>query len=618
MAVSAIELRPRGPVALLDAAIRLCARSSGPWALTLPGGALVTAALLHLLDSMQRGGDLLLPSALFTAAWFSRGVLQGAACHYVDRLLLGSQEPTAVEALSAALRRLPSLFVAVAYLACLNLFGLTFTLGLYLFLFAAQGVGYAVAMQGKGHPLALYGTCSKLLGRSRSSALWVRLLFAVQLLLMVNLHFGTNVLLYLAQKVIGVEVTFAQRFASLDNGVWLIAVGAIAFTLLEPLRAAAATLLLIDGRVRHEGLDLLAAIEQLPTRREKRTPAAARTAAILLVAGALLPSIARADDSSRARLQQVVEACELEGPALDKQLQAVGELTGKERSALSRLVAEIERYAYDDGDCELVADRLDRALPLIVQTRDALKSQPDAAEDRERAQRILLRPEFARAPEPGPKAEAPDEPEGFLARLSKWWDELWLKFWRWLQRSGEDDRDRTPVLPSSGGGAVMAHGVVIVLVAAVLVGLVALLVRGWSRRNAGGAEIDVERMAETPLASDPMSALSRPPEGWAHLADELAAKGDYREAVRSLYLALLSRLHREGAIDYDPTRSNWDYFRGFKGPRDWVPPFRELTRRFDFTYYGNLGATSEGYHQFRELSRPLLSPAPALPETAHA
>jgi len=105
------------------------------------------------------------------------------------------------------------------------------------------------------------------------------------------------------------------------------------------------------------------------------------------------------------------------------------------------------------------------------------------------------------------------------------------------------------------------------------------------------------------------NALSRPPEGWAALADELAARGQYREAVRGLYLAALSRLHREGALDYDASLSNWDHVRRFKGPQAWKPPFREITLRFDFIFYGNVGGTAEGYRDFRALSRPLLDPA---------
>src|SRR5688572_2161990 len=102
MAIDALELRPRGPVALFDAAIRLTSRSGGAWAITLPGGASVTAAALFLFDRARFGGSLLTPSALLTAAWFTRGICQGAACFYLDRLLLGEQTPTVRAAFARA------------------------------------------------------------------------------------------------------------------------------------------------------------------------------------------------------------------------------------------------------------------------------------------------------------------------------------------------------------------------------------------------------------------------------------------------------------------------------------------------------------------------------------
>jgi Domain of unknown function (DUF4129) len=148
--------------------------------------------------------------------------------------------------------------------------------------------------------------------------------------------------------------------------------------------------------------------------------------------------------------------------------------------------------------------------------------------------------------------------------------------------------------------------------------LVALLLRALGQRQKDeSAQLEVSTLDSTALAQDPMSALARPPEGWAHLADELAAKGQYRDAVRSLYLALLSRLHREGAILYDSTLSNWDYLRQFKGNREWLPPFRELTRRFDFAWYGNLPVGADGYRDFRSLTAPLLA-APAQTEATGA
>ena len=167
-------------------------------------------------------------------------------------------------------------------------------------------------------------------------------------------------------------------------------------------------------------------------------------------------------------------------------------------------------------------------------------------------------------------------------------------------------RDRFPLL-------------VVVLVLAALGVLAVVLWRAFSaREKAGGdARLEVSSQSAATLAADPMNALSRPPEGWAHLADELAARGEYREAVRGLYLALLSRLHREGAIHYDTRLSNWDYLRQFRGRSEWVPPLRELTLRFDFAWYGNLPVGERGYRDFRALCAPMLS-TPALAEPARA
>ena len=67
MAVDAIELRPRGPVLLFDAAIRLCARSTGVWSLLLLSGAFTTWAVFNGVEvhAAARGylasGSLVLP-----------------------------------------------------------------------------------------------------------------------------------------------------------------------------------------------------------------------------------------------------------------------------------------------------------------------------------------------------------------------------------------------------------------------------------------------------------------------------------------------------------------------------------------------------------------------------
>ncbi|MCY1015415.1 DUF4129 domain-containing protein [Pyxidicoccus sp. MSG2] len=631
MAVSALELRPRGAVALMDAALRLCARNTGVWALTLPGGAAVVAAVLYLAEAVRMGRPLALPSLALTLAWFLRGLCQGAACHYTQEVLLGTKaEPSAWASMRAALGRAPGLFIAVAYLFVFNTVVMTLTLGIGFFVLAAQSVGYATMMQGKGSPLKLYGLCSRLLGPARGTAMLVRVLMSVQLLVFFNLHIAANFALFLGRKLVGIDLTFAERFASLDTPPWLLLLAAATFALFEPVRAAAATLLLVDGRVRQEGLDLLAAVQQLPARNTGRAlgPRSAAVLAVVLGAGLLLsgsPAWAekapeRPVTSARdavTRLGAVAESCEASGPSEDARFESLGALGPSEKGKLERLVRTVERQAWDEEDCDTAMASLEQGLAQASGTLEA-QTRADARAASARAKDILARPEFAVAP---PKAEkdaaeddtVPPEPPGWWRRFIDWLGEFLKKL---FEREPAPPPRQAPQMVS---GSMVANVLVVVLVTlavAVLGGLLIMFLnKGRKRADADGLEVSTVDAAA--LAGDPAHALSRPPEGWAHLADELAARGEYREAVRSLYLALLSRLHRDGAILYDVTLSNWDYLRQFRGRAEWKPPFRELTRRFDFAWYGNVPVGAEGYREFRTLTQPLLA-APAPTEAAGA
>lgn len=621
MAVSALELRPRGAVAILDAALRLCSRTTGVWALTLPGGAMVTAALLHLADAATHRQSLALPALWMTLAWLARGVLQGATCHYLQELLLGQKEPTALSSLRAALGRLPSLFATTAFLLVFNTGTLVFSLGLAFFLLSSHIVGYAVTMQGKGSPLRLYGLCSRMLGPARASATGVRMMLLVQALLLINLHLALNVLFWLGRTLLGIDLTFAERFASIDNPSWLLFIAALTFTLFEPIKAATSTLLLIDGRVRQEGLDLLASVQQLPAR---KSPGSARSAALVFLCVLLGGTAARAQTETeeevvprselRQRLEAVAAHCNAEDDGVKESLETTDSLSQAEAIKLQRLLRSVERLAHEDEDCTAAREKLLQGLTLARETSELEQALPDARAASAKAQDILSRPEFAQAPPPPEKEEEVKE-ESAPPEESGWWKDFkdWLK--KTLKKLFEPDPDRKPptrrtnFAPSTGISG--ANVIVTLGIALTVVVLAAVLIRALGRRQKEeAAQLEVSTLDAKALANDEMSALARPPEGWAHLADELAAKGEYREAVRSLYLALLSRLHREGAILYDSTLSNWDYLRNFKGRRDWLPPFRELTRRFDFAWYGNLPVGAQGYRDFRALTQPLLT-APA-------
>lgn len=606
MAVDALELRPRNAVAIFDAALRVCATSTGPWALTLPAGALVVLALFNLVEAITRQEPLGVPVALWTLAWAARALGQGAACHYLEQQVLGTGTPSMCASARAALNRAPALVTAAAWLAVLNTAIATFSLGLGFFFFGAHAVGYAATMRGQGSVLGLYGTCSKLLGPTRHSAPWVRLLGASQLLLAFNLHLAVTFGLQLANSLFGFDVTFVERFASADNAVWLAVLAAVTFTLFEPLRAATATLLLIDGRVRQEGLDLLAQVEQLPARRKARGGGAAAVVA-LLVALVGARAAAQPGPASLERAQRLVDECEMSGNVDLSPLERG--VPSEEQSSLSRFLSRVERRVFEEEDCDAAEADLREGLRLYGEAQ-AAEAPPD--DPRAQASDILSRPEFQATPPRADKPAADEGPEepGWLAKLIR-------RFLEWLFERDEREPRRAPSGDFNAGGMTGANAVMVVAFLLVAGVLVYVLVRSVQKnRRQELAPDESGRLFEQALAADTMSALSRPPRTWAGLADELAARGEYREAIRHLYLALLSQFHRDGAIDYDPTRSNWEYLLAFKGSSTAKAAFRELTRRFDFAWYGNLGVDALAYAMFRQLVAPFLQETEGAP--AHA
>ena len=626
MAVDALELRPRTTLQLFDAAIRLCSRTLGVWAITLPAGAALVGATFELAGAVAHHRHLLVPVLWFTGAWLFRAVSQGAASHYLEHQILEPTEPSSWRSFVAALKRAPALVFCAGYCLTLNLLIWGFSLGIGYFLVTSHLAAYAVAMKGRGSLLSLYGTCSKMLGPARHTASMLRMCGLTQVVVALNLHLLVQGALLVASKLLALNVTFIGRFASIDNPVWLAALVALTFSLFEPIRAATAALLLIDGRVRQEGLDLLTQLEQLPRRRKPKLPApgAAGAAALLLaVVLAFAPARAHADEWSGSwvpgaprdgqqstamsqRLRDVIADCGLEQRFTQRDLDAADQLPQSSHAALTRFVSRVERLAIDEEDCEGAADELERGLKEIEATSAA---DATSAEARDAAKAVLQRPEFAVDPPEEAKPEPPqdDEEQGWFSRTFGDW---WKRFLEWLFAP---DRERRSV-PSGDvdfGFATGLSNLVMILAIALVVGiLIWLLVRGMGRRSPEELAAAESGVSEAPLQPDPMNALSRPPEGWAGLADELAAKGHYREAIRNLYLALLARLHRDGAIDYDPAKSNWDYFRGFKGPLGALAPFRELTRRFDFAWYGNLEVSAHAWSTFRAITQPLLQPDP--------
>lgn len=608
MAASPSELRPRGAIGIVDAAVRLCARSADLWALALPGGALVVAAATMLTEAITSRRNVLTACAVMTAAWFLRSLFQGAACHFAERTLVDPTPPSLRASLRAALAHAPTLFITTGLVLLVNLISLPMTLGFSVLFLSAHVAAYAVAMKDAGHPLALVATCARVLGPARHNTPGVRVALWLMVLVALNLHLAANFAILLGRKLMGLNLTFLDRYASLDNPVWVVAVLAVAFALMEPLRAATAALLVVDGRVRQDGVDLQSAIAQLPKRRTRGTGVAAALLLVLAWPGsgrAADPEVVPSNRELTQRFQELVNDCAGGDEGLTAQVQRLPLLRSRENAALSRFLGEVEALAYDEEDCESAVVRLETGLPLITEVEERLAegATPDPST---KAQEILARPEFQ---EPGPALEPTPEVVEEAPPVDE--ESAWSRFWKWLSLKLKEWFEREPVERpranlSSGSGSTFAWLIVSVLGLAVIGVVVWLVLRNGGRQQTGLEHLEVT-LATSPGASVSEGALARAPQGWAELADRLAAQGQPREAIRHLYLAVLAKLHGLGAIDYDPGLSNWDYLRRFKGPDAWRTDFRELTFRFDYAFYGQQEVTSDAYARFRQGAERILS-----------
>ena len=590
MALVAPDLRPRGAAELYDAAVHLATRGGTPLApLALAGATPPAIAGLALASAALHGRGTLALAATFALLLLVRGVTAGAASLSAEAAL--SAEPIGPgEALRRALGRAPSLMAASGMGILVGWIAIPGTLLIGLGLWAPLLAGIPLVARGDAGAFTMGRVGRRRL--ARSPALGARALHALaSLVVWVNLYTGAWLALYLGRALLGLEVAFLEELASPRNPVYLFFLVALTLVLLEPVRLSLGVLLLVDARVRSEGLDLIAAVERLSARRSRGAAAA------LILWAALLPSRARAAEPRDVEdLVALLREAGLAGDRRAQQgLERAKRLTGPEAKALHHFVEALRRDYEENEDASDLAKKLREGLGEIP-TAGAAPS----ARAREAAGAILARAEFEAAVPTERAAPTPEEHESWLARLLRW-------LFKDRSQKESDEPPRAPPIHSPGLGGGVFRFITYALVGLALAAALLVAARGLRRAPAAAAAAGSAGAAHAPKPEDAAeSALSREPMGWWSEADALAARGEYRLAVRALYLAVLSALHRRGAIDYDPSRSNWDYVRAFKGEGGALPPFRELTLRFDFAWYGRRGGDAPGYALVRALAGPLL------------
>lgn len=207
------------------------------------------------------------------------------------------------------------------------------------------------------------------------------------------------------------------------------------------------------------------------------------------------------------------------------------------------------------------SDRLSALRPRLQALLAALNMAPAAASADEDAKLhdLLARPPFAQ------EVQIPSELERLI-------DE-------WLSR----------LFGATARGIFSARDLIVVLGMLLIVVVLAFFLINLRRNAVGEAALP----QESPAADAPTSAAA------LDRAQNLAGAGDYRAAVRQLYLSTLLWLDEHGQLRYDRSLTNREYLRVVAHAPVLRDALQPIVEAFDRVWYGFAPVSAGDFEQYR-------------------
>jgi hypothetical protein len=271
--------------------------------------------------------------------------------------------------------------------------------------------------------------------------------------------------------------------------------------------------------------------------------------------------------------------------ALLPQIEALADLPEPEQAeALADLVeqlGELTAVSLPDGQIIPVSQEhlqlmlTEGSNPALI--ADTLRNQLESRDlwpppfvnqlDQETLQAILSRPEFQ-----------------YEAREPTWWERIWerIQLWIWEQVSR--------FAPSAAVGDWLT--VFILVVSGLVIGLVLFYVLRRLRA-------DFAAEARFDLGDDPHLDNITADRAWQR-AQESSDLGDYRQAVRYLYLSTLLLLEERDLLRYDRALTNREYLSRLAHRPDLAAILREVVDVFDRVWYGYQPLSEGEYGRFAD------------------
>jgi hypothetical protein len=199
---------------------------------------------------------------------------------------------------------------------------------------------------------------------------------------------------------------------------------------------------------------------------------------------------------------------------------------------------------------------------------------------------------------------------GSLQRLFEWltgvtrkFGQFLLEIIRWIADK-IFGRERAPGI--SGKGWMDATRGFFILLLIALAGAIGYLIhRLWLTYRQNVPEVVAEPAPAVPdLDDDSLTAAQLPEDEWLRLAREMIAKGEFRLALRALYLCGLAHLAGRGLVTVARYKSNRDYAielgRRAHALPEVMTAFRNNVVVFDRVWYGRHEATREVLSEFED------------------
>jgi hypothetical protein len=397
---------------------------------------------------------------------------------------------------------------------------------------------------------------------ARQCALWP---VENQMLKLIMIGFGGFVFLnwlilgiaapLLAKKLLGIETVFSRSPMAMANSTFFAVICMLTFLCMDPIAKVLHVLRCFHGEARTDGSDLKAAL-----RREVLSGGKS----IALIAAALLvfPVLGRAEEVHPARPASVAA----QSGAVNVQSQNPDTVQPKELDRSIRETIAQRKYAW--------------RMPRETSVSDEATTQ-----------------------EKGIFAAFMENIVEFVGKVLKGvlqlLDSLMRKiFGNW--------NPNIPSLDSGFGWMEFQRLLLYLLSFVVIAGLMFLGWRLWRhRRGRAREQVEASPLQAVPdLADENIGAEQLPEDGWAQLARECLARGEFRLALRAFYLSTLAHLASRQLITLARFKSNREYQdelqRRSHALADLIPLFKQSVGAFECVWYGTHPVSAESVAQFSD------------------